>query len=161
MKVIAYKSRWSPTVFTDRAKYIKHLKTVREENRVKHRVRKSVNNFMEWFSVEKEKLNSPEEIFQWVIENQTRLMHAYNSTLDNSNIIDKFHPTDRILYLHPRMKFAHSPNTSNTHCAPRGYKTNWSRNKEIPTGYPGCSGYLDISLDRDKKTNGVTRWQIS
>lgn len=47
------------------------------------------------------------------------------------------------------MKMTFSPECSNSHGAPFGKPTNWGRNPDLPTGFPGYTGRLNFRFNQE------------
>jgi hypothetical protein len=153
MRIEVYKCRFTGQIFEKDSKsdYITHLKNLRErfkDKRKDHRIKQEFNS---WFSKEKEKILSPDDIPQWILANQKHLMKVYN-LIGTPRYVhkDKFYPkTDEITEL--KFSLAFDSKLSNTHSCPKGGVTNWGGDPKLPRGYPGYGGRLYAKLKRDKK----------
>lgn len=156
MKIQAYKCKVTGKVFEtkDRAKYILHLKKVREkqkEDRLHKRIREEFNI---WLANERNNIFDIIDIPDWFLKNQRYIMDATNAiTFRNSKDYEKFQPTDTFCDISFRYAI-YSPLTSNSHTCPDNGVTNWcERDKDAPIGYPGWNINIGGTLKRLLKHN--------
>ena len=129
-------------------KYVKHLSTVRENNRKKNLHIYLRNTFKDWLAEEKKLITSVDMITPWFLKNQRRIMDAANSRNGGSH--DKFYDTDTFTELELKNAY-YLAYLSNTHSCPNTGVTNFSKLNGLPTGYKGWGARISGSLNRASK----------
>lgn len=92
------------------------------------------------------KSNTFDDIIEWVEKNN-------NIIFDRVYRLGNFHRAKdvslarqdffvQISYL----AVTHSESVRNTHCAPKGKRTNWFGNSDLPVGYPGWHGRIEFTV---------------
>lgn len=142
---------------TDLRRYVLHLEAQRAAIHTRIREDAVRNSFQRWLNVEKSKLLNVSMIPEWFLDNQEKIKDAANAILFDRNSrwerSRMFVPQDRFAKLeweHAR----YNALCSNSHECPDNGVTNWGSNPNLPTGYPGWTGYLKGSLVRPKNAQG-------
>ena len=120
----------------DENKYKAHLNKLSKNRRTERKIKKERAEFDEWLDAAKARLRTPDEIVQWAAENIRRLDSRHGLWMDTK--ISKDFKLTSIGIENPRF----NASASNTHCAPKGMKTNWHRKVELPNGYPAITGRI-------------------
>lgn len=144
----AYQCPWTGDLFATKKAYVKHLKDLRE-NRMHKRARKNIweRKFATFY-------NQPTfvDIINWIETNpefffDSVIEHGHSGWANRrAHIRNEF--WIKIHYLN----MTYSPTVSNSHCAPRGKKTNWGGEGDkngIPRSYPGWQGRISFQLSHD------------
>jgi hypothetical protein len=137
----------------DKAKYIKHLVSLRENMREERKYDRICKTWKKWLVDEKAKIVSVHDIPNWFLANQRTIMNACNALMFNSyyHKNEKFVKEDKFTKLEFQT-CSYQHNASNSHQCPDSGVTNWcAKDKTKPIGYPGFTGYLTGSLDRPAK----------
>ena len=143
--VEAYRCPWTSNVFATKKEYLKHL----AEYRVNH-IYKLIyrNNFVKT-RAEFNSMPDGDSIVKWIEDNSIWFaINAKNNYLWSDR--DKFKiPKDFKLKI---LKFSlvYDEHTSNSHCCPRGGKTNWGgRTPGVPRGYLGWTGNIEYQVSHE------------
>lgn len=140
-----YQCPWTNDLFATKKAYLKHLKELRE-NRMHKRARQNIINRK--FDI---LYNQPSfmDIINWIETNPEFLF---------DNVIEHGHSGWASRRAHIRKDFwvkityldlTYSQYVSNSHYAPRGKKTNWGGNNNIPRYYAGWEGRISFQLSHD------------
>lgn len=157
MKIVVFKCRFTGKIFEqeNRHKYIKHLKSLREEMRQERAYKKIRAEWEAWLLEEKKKIHCVADIPKWIIDNQRKIMDACNAIIFSTDFEarNRFVENDRLEKL-VWENSRYNVSCSNTHSCPHNGVTNWGGYKpEAPRGYPGWEGYLGGSLKRPRAKN--------
>ncbi len=153
MRIQARKCPFTGAIFEekDRKKYIKHPRTLRKNMRAAREKENLKNTWKEWLLVEKLKITRPEQIPEWFLKNQKKIMDACNA-VDGAHrwFNSEFVPADEFTRLEfSGMNF--SRYVSNSHSCPEGGMLNWSGDADKPKGYIGWTTYVTGTLNRPIK----------
>lgn len=153
MKIEVYRCRFTGQLFlkSEKEEYIEHLKSLREEKREKRKYERLRKTWKTWLAEEKKKITHLDMIGPWVLENQRKIMDAYNALGDSSWRGERWYKTDKIEKLNLSFYNKECKIQSNSHDCPEGGVTNWGSHPDRPKGYPGWSGRLEGKTVRSKK----------
>lgn len=143
-RITAFQCRWTKKVFTDREKYLKHLKLQREALVIERKATRINRVMQETFLKMRDDCESMADIEQFIRDNWSVF---YQNAVNNDHWRGrkKKSKTPELLRISIRGRF--SDNISNSHSAPIGKAQNWGRKPGIPTGYPGWQGEIQWELD--------------
>jgi len=157
MRVQVRKCRVTGKLFEDKdlKKYAIHLKNLRADRAEKLHLARIRDTFSNWLKEEKEVILFPEDIPEWFLKNQRKIMDAVSAGLlpDASKPVmydKRFFKTDIFTELNFE-KPVYKASVSNSHVCPHNGVENWSRETDKPMGYPGWTTYVRGTLDRNKK----------
>lgn len=139
MKIIARKCFQTGRVFRNEKNYLKHLKTLREENSIKRNKKRQ----LEEVSLKMSSVHSIRELEE-ILTDFARINYVSNNLRFDSLETLKEHAKQFSISF-PTLEW--SDICRNTHGAPPGKETNWHGNKELPSGYPGWVGRIDFFSD--------------
>lgn len=149
MKITVNKCPRTGKLFECDKKYAEHEEKIRQSDAKIHHMQKVKDEFATWLKEEKEKITAVDMLAPWLLKNQRMIMDV--CTVSGNSLGDyTFYATDEFV----RIDFErvhYSPLVSNSHSCPKGGVTNWGRDKNLPTGYPGWSGRVTGSLTRASK----------
>lgn len=155
-QILVWQCPHTKKLFEDQQEYKNHLtKLARERRKVKHNnlIR---STFFEWLAEERLKVDSIDDLSQWLLDNQRIIMDAANLIPCGNWADDRFYDSD----LFTSINFSNlrwGPSISNSHSCPKGGVTNWGGRDTFadgtpkPNGYPGWQGRVGGSLKRLKK----------
>lgn len=137
----------------DMKKYVKHLNNIREKKKDERKVISLRNEADNWLLEEKSKITHLDQISEWALDNQIKIMELCNAVIPARYPGDKplfDTSTDRFNYI--ELTGTYSKLVSNSHSCPKNGVRNWcNEHKNLPTGYPGYSGRIEGRLDRSIK----------
>lgn len=122
--------------------YRAHLaQLARERKRIakEERIAAEWNDFM---SNSRNTLRTPSEVAQWIKENFELFYNKYKTYRS-----DKLTKDWKLLSV--EMDGLFNEHTSNSHSAPQGKKTNWSRKNDLPKDYEAITGRFEMIYDGD------------
>ena len=151
MRIQVYKCRVTGKIFEekDKAKYITHLKVIRELHKEQRLHEKIKLEFKEWLKKERSEIAEPSDISRWFIENQKYIMDATNALKfgNRQKYYGGFYPTDRFDNI--ILDVNYTPSVSNMHVCPDDGVTNRGNSDHTkPTDYPGWYGKISGRLLR-------------
>lgn len=130
-------------IFEHKSEYVSHLITRRSylHGRIRHA--KHHKKILEFNNVE-----TFEELIKWVENNPTIFFDNSQIRVQGKPDICKEDERNAFEIRILNLELDWQDSVSNTHSCPRNGKTNWSVNKNLPTGYPGWSGRIVYSQTR-------------
>lgn len=133
MRFTGWKCKATGKIFStdEKAKYISHLKIVREQHRAERKDKREEAEFQDWLKSEKMNITSLDQIPVWILNNIDKLNRQYVRV---SSILRKTEPRKIVNIEITGTFYTH---VSNSHSCPRNGVTNWSHYGELPDGYPG------------------------
>jgi uncharacterized C2H2 Zn-finger protein len=141
----AFRCPWTGEVFGTKKGYVNHLRILRED-RIHRQIRDNIRD-----RIFQELINQPsfEKIVDWI---ETHPEFLFDGVIQNGrdrwgerreHLREKFWV--KITYLDVRW----NDNVSNSHSCPRNGLTNWGREKDKPTGYPGWEGRIEFQVSHN------------
>lgn len=152
MKITVDKCPHTGKLFEDNAEYLKHLSRLNSQRQRDKKRKEKMDAIDAWIAEEKAKITRVEDIPAWVVNNQVKLMEACN--FKGPMWYDgNFYPDDFLQkFVFENIKFQDP--LSNSHDAPKGGVTNFSRVAGKPIGYPGYQVRSIGSLKRRDRRQG-------
>ena len=141
----AFRCPWTSKVFGTKKAYVSHLKILRED-RIHHNIRNRIKQKM---FEELTNQDSFDKIIEWI---ETHPEFFFDRMIHNGRVgwrDRREHLRDKFWIKITLLDVYWSESVSNSHSCPRGGVSNWSRDEDKPTGYPGWSGRIEFQLSHD------------
>jgi hypothetical protein len=155
--VSVWKCPQTGKLFENKSKYIKHLRNIGIERRIK-RQKEVYRNEWDCKIQELSLLPTEHDIIAW-IENHSKLLllNEINHGTFRTHVpkcIDTFRIKITSLGLY------YDSTIACTHSAPKGKQTNWFRDSSLPTHFPGFRGHLEYGVsDADSRFGFSGLWK--
>lgn len=144
--ITAYKSDSDGKLFEHKPAYIAHLKKLSRKRQSELKIVKIKNDKKQFLDDMGNSVKTINDLEQFIVDNW-KWFHYNGLSTENYNKNITFMPI-----VSCKIYVSWKPLVSNTHNCPRNGITNWSPswNPELPKGYPGWHGTLEIKLTNDK-----------
>jgi uncharacterized C2H2 Zn-finger protein len=141
----AFRCPWTNKIFSNKKSYVTHLKVLRED-RIHRAIRARIQN-----KIFEELINqdSFENIIEWI---ETHPEFFFDRIIHNGRVgwrDRREHLRDKFWIKITYLDVSWSESVSNSHNSPRNGVSNWGRDKDKPTGYPGWGGRIEFQLSHD------------
>lgn len=150
--ITAYKSDTDGKLFTNKKKYIAHLRKIGATRAYERKIAAAHKTDQQWwYDNFWNKVRSIPQLQQAI------LIHAEvfgaNGLKNYGKRSGRERPTTPIITQFIEFRFKFSYLASNSHSAPIGGVTNWGRDADRPQGYPGFVGRVSYLVNCGKFTN--------
>lgn len=141
----AFRCPWTDKIFGTKQAYVKHLRVLRED-RIHRAIRARIQN-----KIFEELINqdSFEKIIEWI---ETHPEFFFDRVVQDGRVgwrDRREHLRDKFWIKITFLDVHWSESVSNSHSSPRDGISNWGRDSNKPTGYPGWVGRIEFQLSHD------------
>lgn len=137
MKIQVRKCGFTRKLFESDTDYVRHLKSLRQDQKRAREIARRQATWNQLLCHAQHTCDSFESLATWIGHIQHQLQMRVNPTRMGKLRGIKL----GFEFKHMRFQELHS----NSHSAPRGGITNWSRNRNNPMGYPAWTGTIEIT----------------
>lgn len=140
-QITVYECPFTGDIFHGKAKYAKHLREYRRELRERREEKRGLARWDESLAQASKEIENLDGLAKWFIKNQWSLYSWVRDTFGKRVTCDVSEP---IVVKLKFTNFIFNERARNTHSCPRNGEQNWNCKRELPQGYPGMYGRLDI-----------------